>query len=125
VPYRQAERNAVPVIGQPVGTLAVHRRDIRVERAQVGVFSRKRAGHVVDVTATTIVVDDRTYRQGVLDQRQIEGGIDAAVGIAAGGDAVAAFDVTLGFIQLGFVGDVANGAGLGATTEQRALRTFE
>ena len=41
------------------------------------------------------------------------------------GDAVARFDAALGHVDLGLVGDVADHAGLGAGTEQGALRTFE
>jgi len=33
--------------------------------------------------------------------------------------------MSLGDIQLRFVGDVADGAGLGARTEQRSLRTLQ
>ena len=43
--------------------------------------------------------------------------------IPVGGGAVAAGDAALGDIELGLVGDVADCAGLGAGTEQRALRT--
>ena len=41
------------------------------------------------------------------------------------GDSVAAFDVRLGHVELRFVRDVADHASLGASTEQRALRTLQ
>ena len=46
-------------------------------------------------------------------------------GSPPGGDAVAGIGVAFGDVQLRLVGDVANGTGLGAAAEQRALRAFE
>ncbi len=47
------------------------------------------------------------------------------VRIAAAGEAVAAGDAALGDVQLGLVGDVADGSRLGAGAEQRALRSLQ
>ena len=65
------------------------------------------------------------HRQSIGDQRHIQHRRQIAVRIAMGGDSVASIDVALGHIELRLVRDVANGAGLGPGTEQRALRAFE
>ena len=67
----------------------------------------------------------RPHGQGVGDQRQVDRRIAARVRVAARRRAVADIDIAFGDIQLRLVRDVANGAGLRAAAEQRALRAFE
>jgi hypothetical protein len=72
-----------------------------------------------------IIVDDRTYGQRVRDQRQVDHGVDVAVGIPVGRVAVARVGIALCGVEFRFVGDVAEHAGLGTGAEQRALGAFE
>jgi hypothetical protein len=58
------------------------------------------------------------HGQGVVDQRDVDGRIAAGVRVSTSrGDAVADIHVAFGGIELRFVGDVANGAGLRAAAE--------
>src|ERR1700733_4082591 len=87
--------------------------------------TRELTRHVVDVTATAIVVYDRTNGQSIFDQRQIEHRADRRVGIAMRSRTIGSLDITLRDIQLRFVCDVTDCARLGAAPEQCALRAFE
>src|SRR5207253_10714205 len=81
--------------------------------------------YVVDVTATLVVVDHAANRQRVRNQGQVEHGRDVGIGVATGRDPVTGGDTTLGHVDLRFVRDVANRAGLGPRAEQGSLGPFE
>ena len=91
----------------------------------VGVVARKRRRHVVDVAAATVVVDHAAHRQGVGNQRKVEHCRHVGVRITVSGHSVARLDISLGDIELRLVGDVADRAGFGAGSEQRALWTLQ
>src|SRR5207237_949628 len=73
----------------------------------------------------TVVVEHAAHRQLILNDRQVDHGRDAAVGIAVGGGPITRLDVALDDIKLRFIRNIAEHACLCAATEQRALRTFE
>ena len=93
--------------------------------AQILVGSRKGAGHIVDIAALALVIKDAAHGELAIKnwhvQREIGGGIIAA----PGREAVTRLSLAFKGVQLGFVGDIADRAGLGATAEQRALRAFQ
>src|SRR6202000_3254628 len=109
-----------------VGTEAVGTGDdSRVVIAQIVVAAGKVTLHIGDVAAAPIAVNDRACRQGVLNQGNVDGRVDAAVRIAMGGYPVARFGIPLGDIEFRLVGDVADHTGLRPAAQQRALRPFE
>ena len=93
--------------------------------AKVARQARKSRRLVVDVAAVMIGVNHRANRQFVLNDRQVDHGIERAVYRAANGAAEAPFDPAFELVVLGLVGDVPNHARLRATAEQRPLRPFE
>ena len=110
----------------PAGaTIGTSGRIVRIVDADVVGAAREGGRHVVDVATAVIVVDHRTHRHGVFDQRQVQHRSHIGIRIAVRGPAVAALDAALGDVELRLVGNVADHAGLGAGAEQRSLRALE
>ena len=127
---RAAGRNTEPRVRRRTRRLAVRaqwagRGVLGVVNADVGVLAGEGRRHVVDVAAALLVVDHRAHGHPPGDQREVQHRRQVGVRIAVSRDPVPGLDVGLERIELGLVRDVADHAGLGAGTEQRALRTLQ
>ena len=72
-----------------------------------------------------IVIDHAANGQFVLDQRDVEHGVESRIRGAAGGASKRAFNLAFPLVELWLCRDVANHTSLRAAAEQRALRTLE
>src|SRR4029077_10054539 len=110
-----------------VGVVALHgpvvRRGVtpQVLRCRAGKVA-DRGRDVVDVAATAVGEDYRAQTELVVDDRHVEYRVQGGVRVPASGDAVTGSDLAGSRLQARLVGDVTDGARLGAATEERALR---
>src|ERR1700730_3944046 len=93
--------------------------------AGVGALADEGSRNIVDVAAARIVVDHRSNRKGIRDQRQVDHRLDIGAGIAVARVLVCGADVALRYVEVGLIRDIAQHAGFRAGSEQGALRTFE
>ena len=105
--------------------LAGNRVVIGVMYALVGRLADESARLVVDVAAAVVVIDHHARRQLVLDDRNVEGEVRIAACRAVFGAGAAAIEGAAERLEIRFVGDVAQHAGLCAGAEQRALRSLQ
>ena len=93
--------------------------------AGIRALTHEGSRYIVNVTAARVAVHHAAHRQGVRDQRQIDHGLHIGTRVPMAGVFIRGADVALGYVELGFVGDIAQHAGFRAGSEQRALRPLE
>ena len=102
----------------------VDRRIGRTRRvADVGRLVGVLAKYVVDIPALHSIVEGAAGREAVVDNRNIDVGLDAVARITAGGRCVARLEPGLEIAVIRLVRDDADGAGHGSRAKKRALWT--